>query len=42
MPVFRAKVAAAMPAALPTPVAQGEEILSVNVAVTWAIKQAGQ
>lgn len=39
-PVFRAKVAAAMPAAAPTPVAQGEETLSVNVNVIWAIKQA--
>ena len=40
-PVFRAKMAA--PAGIaggaPTPVAQGEETLSVSVAVTWAIKQ---
>jgi len=39
-PVFRAKMA--MPAAIagaPTPIAQGEETLSVSVAVTWAIKQ---
>jgi uncharacterized protein YggE len=34
-PIFRAKMAA-------TPVAQGEETLSVTVSVTWAIKQAGQ
>jgi uncharacterized protein len=42
-PVFRAKMA--MPAAMaaaPTPISQGEETLSVSVAVTWAIKQAGQ
>jgi uncharacterized protein len=37
-PVFRAKVAAPMSVA--TPVAQGEETLSVSVNVTWAIKQA--
>jgi uncharacterized protein YggE len=39
-PVFRAKMA--MPAAMagaPPPIAQGEETLSVSVAVTWAIKQ---
>ena len=39
-PVFRGKLA--MPAtiaAAPTPIAQGEETLSVSVAVTWAIKQ---
>ncbi|SRR5579871_803638 len=38
-PVFRGKMA--MPAAMaaaPTPIAQGEETLSVSVAVTWAIK----
>jgi hypothetical protein len=30
----------AMPAAAaPTPIAQGEETLSVSVSVTWAIKQ---
>ena len=29
-------------AASPTPVAQGEETLQVNVSVSWAIKQAGQ
>jgi uncharacterized protein YggE len=40
VPVFRARVVAAAPAALPTPVAQGEETLSVNVNVIWAIKQA--
>ncbi len=40
-PVFRAKTFAAPMAASPTPVAQGEETLSVTVNVTWAIK-AGQ
>jgi len=40
-PVFRGKMAAPMAAAAPTPIAQGEETLSVSVAVTWAIK-AGQ
>src|ERR1700746_866273 len=34
-PVFRSKVAAPM-AAAPTPIAQGEETLSVSVSVTWA------
>jgi uncharacterized protein len=38
VPVFRAKVAAPL-AAAPTPIAQGEETLSVSVSVTWAIKQ---
>jgi uncharacterized protein YggE len=39
-PVYRAKVGAVAPmAAAPTPIAQGEETLSVSVAVTWAIKQ---
>lgn len=37
VPMFRAKVAAAM---APTPVAPGEETLSVTVNVTWAIKPA--
>jgi uncharacterized protein len=37
-PMFRAKMAAPM-AAAPTPIAQGEETLSVSVSVTWAIKQ---
>ena len=37
-PVFRAKTFAAPMAATPTPVAQGEETLSVTVNVTWAIK----
>ncbi|SDT25180.1 SIMPL domain-containing protein [Bradyrhizobium canariense] len=36
-PVFRAKMAAAPMAA--TPIAQGEETLSVTVNVSWAIKQ---
>ncbi|WP_316167779.1 MULTISPECIES: SIMPL domain-containing protein [unclassified Bradyrhizobium] len=37
-PVFRAKTFAAPMAATPTPVAQGEETLSITVNVTWAIK----
>jgi len=37
-PMFRAKVAA--PMGIATPIAQGEETLSVSVNVTWAIKQA--
>ena len=36
-PVFRAKMAAPL-AAAPTPIAQGEETLSISVSVTWAIK----
>jgi hypothetical protein len=39
-PVFRAKMAAPMAAS--TPVAQGEETLSVTVNVSWAIKPTGQ
>ena len=39
-PVFRAKMTAAPMAA--TPIAQGEETLSVTVNVSWAIKQAAQ
>jgi uncharacterized protein len=39
-PMFRGKMAAPM-AAAPTPIAQGEETLSVSVNVSWAIK-AGQ
>ena len=39
-PVFRAKMAAAPMAA--TPVAQGEETLSITVSVSWAIKPTGQ
>jgi uncharacterized protein len=39
-PVFRGKMALAPMAA--TPVAQGEQTLSVTVSVSWAIKQAGQ
>jgi uncharacterized protein YggE len=39
-PVFRAKMVQGLPmAAAPTPIAQGEETLSVSVSVTWAIKQ---
>jgi len=38
-PVFRAKVGAPM-AIAPTPIAQGEETLSISVSVTWAIKQS--
>ena len=37
-PVFRPKMALPMAAAAPTPIAQGEETLSVSVSVTWAIK----
>ena len=37
-PMFRAKMAAPL-AAAPTPIAQGEETLSISVSVTWAIKQ---
>ena len=40
IPVFRAKMAPMAAAA--TPIAQGEETLSVSVNVTWAIKQAAQ
>jgi len=36
-PMFRAKMALPM-AAAPTPIAQGEETLSISVGVTWAIK----
>ncbi len=39
-PAFRAKMAMPMAAAAPTPIAQGEETLSVSVSVTWAIKAA--
>jgi len=39
-PRFHVKMLAAAPmAATPTPVAQGEETLSITVNVTWAIKQ---
>ena len=38
-PVFRSKMAAPM-AGAPTPVAPGEEQLSITVNVTWAIKAA--
>ena len=38
-PMFRARMA---PMAAATPIAQGEETLSVSVSVTWAIKQAAQ
>jgi uncharacterized protein len=37
-PVFRSKVAAPMAGSAPTPVAPGEELLSIMVNVTWAIK----
>jgi uncharacterized protein YggE len=40
MPLFRAKMAPM--AAVATPIAQGEETLSVSVSITWAIKQAAQ
>jgi hypothetical protein len=36
-PMFRSKMVAGM-AAAPTPIAQGEETLSISVSVTWAIK----
>jgi uncharacterized protein len=40
-PVFRSKMVAAAPMAVAgTPVAQGEETLSVSVSVSWAIKPA--
>ena len=41
-PMFRAKMLGATPmaAAAPTPIAQGEETLSVTVAVSWGIKAA--
>jgi uncharacterized protein len=38
-PVFRSKMVSSMAEGLPTPIAQGEETLSVTVSVTWAIKQ---
>jgi uncharacterized protein len=41
-PVFRAKMMRAAPMETSTPIAQGEETLSVTVDVTWAIKSAGQ
>jgi uncharacterized protein len=37
-PVFRSKMAAPMAVNAPTPVAPGEEQLSITVNVTWAIK----
>jgi uncharacterized protein len=37
-PMFRARLATPM-AAAPTPVAQGEETLSITVGMTWAIKK---
>ena len=37
-PVFRSKMAAPMAANAPAPVAPGEELLSITVNVTWAIK----
>ncbi|MBV9979685.1 SIMPL domain-containing protein [Bradyrhizobium sp.] len=38
-PMFRSKMVAAAPMAIAgTPVAQGEETLSVSVSITWAIK----
>ena len=38
-PMFRPMMATLKAAAAPTPIAQGEETLSISVAVTWAIKQ---
>jgi uncharacterized protein len=40
-PVLRSKMAVPM-AAAPTPIAQGEETLSVSVSATWAIKTPAQ
>jgi uncharacterized protein YggE len=40
IPMFRARMAPMAAAA--TPIAQGEETLSVSVSITWAIKQAAQ
>jgi uncharacterized protein len=37
-PLFRTRMAVPMAAGAPVPIAQGEETLSVSVAVTWAIK----
>ena len=37
-PVFRGKMAAPIAGMTPTPVAPGEEQLSITVSVTWAIK----
>jgi len=40
-PVYRAKMMQGAPmAAAPTPIAQGEETLSVSVSVTWGIKSS--
>jgi uncharacterized protein YggE len=40
-PMFRSKMVAAAPMAVAgTPIAQGEETLSVSISVTWAIKPA--
>ena len=39
-PIFRPRMMAASPMATSTPVAQGEETLSVTVAASWAIKPA--
>ena len=38
-PLFRARVMGAKIAAAPTPIAQGEETLSITVGVVWAIKK---
>ena len=37
-PIFRSKMAAPMAVNAPTPIAPGEEMLSITVNVTWAIK----
>jgi uncharacterized protein YggE len=39
-PVFRSKMVAAPMAVAGTPIAQGEETLSISVSITWAIKPA--
>ena len=41
-PIFRAKMDAPMAGGAPTPVAPGEELLSITVNVSWAIKPAAQ
>ena len=38
-PMFRAKTLAMAPMEASAPIAQGEEMLSITVSVTWAIKQ---
>lgn len=40
MPIYHPRIMAAMPITASTPIAQGQETLSVTVAVSWAIKPA--